>query len=422
MTNLYNYKLYITNFLFLLFPFSLILGSFIVNFNILLLTIFSFLFYFKEIFQFRLNQYDKIILIFFIYIFAVFLINLIEHDLKNILFPKIILIKSFFYIRFLILYFIIRLLINKKIIKINWFITISAFFSFFVCFDIFIQFLYGKNIIGLEPISKRHFSGVFGSELIAGGYIQKFFIFIFFIPIIFNLDKKIKIYLNFLFFAIVCAGIILSGNRMPLFLSIITYFFYLLLDKDLRKKLPVITLSFFIFFLIMFLTNPIFKVNIKSFYNNSKDLIYITLTKDISKEPIELSQKPYVTEFYCGKKIFKLNPIFGGGVKSYRTHFGGCTSHPHNYFLEILTDLGIFGLSILLYLLYKIFKKLFFNINYFYNRNTYIFPFSFVILTEFFPIRSSGSFFTSNNSVVIFLFIAIIVSLLSKNPKLFKNH
>lgn len=417
MNYLYKYKLYITNFIFLLFPFSLILGSSIANINILLLIITFFFFHYKEAFRFNFNQYDKIIITLFIYTLIVFLINFIEHDLKNILLPKIVLIKTFFYLRFLILYLIIRILIDRKIIKIKWFVIACAFFSLFVCFDIFVQYSFGKNILGLEPTSDRHLSGIFGTELIAGGYIQKFFIFIFFVPFFIKLNKKTRNFLDIVIFFIICLGIILSGNRMPLILAFITYFFYLFLKKNLRKKILFIVTFFFIFFSSIFIISPTFKMNMKMFYASSINLLSLAFTKDISKEPIERIRRPYVTEFYCGKEIFKLNPIFGGGIKSYRTNYGGCSTHPHNYYLEVLSDLGIFGLSIILYLVYKLLKKIILNINYFYIRQPYIFPFSFVIFTEFFPIRSSGSFFTSNNSLVIFLFIAIIVSLLPKNSK-----
>lgn len=418
MNYLYKYKWFFTNFLFIFFPFSLILGSFAVNLNIFLLIIIFTLFFFKDLFNFKFNYYDKIILFFFCYTILVFLINYIEYDLKEIIFPKIITIKTFFYLRFLLLYLIIRILINKNILQIKWFIFSCAFFSVLVCFDIFFQYSFGKNIIGLEPVSSRHFSGLFGQELIAGGYIQKLFIFIFFIPIILNLNDKFKFYISILIFLIICFGIILSGNRMPLVLSMIIFFGYLLINKNLRIKIIKTTFLLSIFFFLIFLSNPTFKMNIINFYKDGVNLFITTFTKDISNEPIEFS-RPYVNEFYCGKEIFKLNPIFGGGIKSYRTQIEGCSTHPHNYYLELLSDTGICGLLIILFCIYKILIKIIFNFNFFYKKNIYIFPFLLVILSEFFPIRSSGSFFTTHNSLIFFLFLAIIVSLiLKKNFKI----
>ena len=48
------------------------------------------------------------------------------------------------------------------------------------------QFIFGKDFFGFEPIGRR-LSGPFGDELIAGGYLQRFSIFSFFlIPLFFN--------------------------------------------------------------------------------------------------------------------------------------------------------------------------------------------------------------------------------------------
>ena len=60
-----------------------------------------------------------------------------------------------------------------------------------------------------------------------------------------------------------------------------------------------------------------------------------------------------------------LNKFFGGGVKSFQFNcpkaFPNCSTHPHNYFLEILANLGIVGFllfsSIILALLYVSFFK-----------------------------------------------------------------
>ena len=50
-----------------------------------------------------------------------------------------------------------------------------------MCFDIFIQYFFGKDIFGYEIIYDRKLSGPFGDELIAGGYVQRFSLFAFFI-------------------------------------------------------------------------------------------------------------------------------------------------------------------------------------------------------------------------------------------------
>ena len=63
----------------------------------------------------------------------------------------------------------------------------------------------------------------------------------------------------------------------------------------------------------------------------------------------------YIKDFYSGYKTWELNKYVGDGIRSYRfncskTVIKNCGPHPHNYYFEILADLGLFGLIILLIL------------------------------------------------------------------------
>ena len=88
--------------------------------------------------------------------------------------------------------------------------------------------------------------------------------------------------------------------------------------------------------------------------------------------------------------------------------------HPHNYYLEILTETGVIGFTlviiIFLYIVYLSFiKKYFLNSN--LKNNNLIIPFIFIFLAEIFPLKSTGSFFTTGNSTYLFLLIGIIIGL-----------
>ena len=88
--------------------------------------------------------------------------------------------------------------------------------------------------------------------------------------------------------------------------------------------------------------------------------------------------------------------------------------HPHNYYLEILTDLGLFGFLIFSIMTILVIFKSYRNL--FDFKNKYIFsPFFYVFLMEIFPIKSSGSFFTTNNAVIIFFSLAVVASFCSKD-------
>ena len=76
-------------------------------------------------------------------------------------------------------------------------------------------------------------------------------------------------------------------------------------------------------------------------------------------------------------KFGKANKIFGSGIKSFREKCkkflieqkrGVCSNHPHNYYLEVLTDLGIVGIFFaaaiaLMFLVFLLKNYKFLNIN-----------------------------------------------------------
>ena len=425
MKNIDNYHQTTINVLFLMFPLTLILGNLFTNLNVVIFCLYTLIAYNKNFKKFKINFFDKIILIFFSYIFITLLINFLESYINEEIFSQHIIKKTFFFFRYLVLYLVLRFLINQNILNLNQFSIACAICAVFICLDIFFQFYFGKDLFGIKPSSARHFSGVFGDELIAGGYLQKFALFTLFLPFIINQSFFYKISIQTIFFIIFIFGIILSGNRMPLILFFFSYFIYLLLDKKLKKYILPLLIFFFLFLSLNFSLNQTFKINAITFYKNGANLISTILAKNSSKEQPGIAQKPYVAEFVCARNAFKLNPFFGGGVRSYRTTGlnKGCTTHPHNYYFEIVVDLGLFGLSIILIfiftLMYKILIKKVNRVQ--LNLNTLdskMMPFFLIFITEFFPIRTSGSFFSTGNSTVIFIILAILVSLVSEKKSI----
>ena len=133
-------------------------------------------------------------------------------------------------------------------------------------------------------------------------------------------------------------------------------------------------------------------------------------------------------EFSTFYDTWLLNKFIGGGIKNFRYYCHVrpnvdkdaefiCNMHPHNYYLEILTEIGLLGLLIILSvfiisLYISIFKKYFSHGN--RSDNHHIVPFMFLFLTEIFPIKSTGSFFTTGNATYIFLIMTITIALARK--------
>ena len=92
--------------------------------------------------------------------------------------------------------------------------------------------------------------------------------------------------------------------------------------------------------------------------------------------------------------------------------------HPHNYYLEILTDSGVFGFLILICVFFISLKISFYR-KYFsktsLQNNNVIIPFIFLFFIEIFPIKSTGSFFTTGNATYLFLILGILSGLSQKD-------
>ena len=174
-----------------------------------------------------------------------------------------------------------------------------------------------------------------------------------------------------------------------------------------------------------------------------------TRTKRVDETEISLGQKKffhtvkfkssYLRLALTAIDTWKPNKIFGNGLKSFREDcfklrdnpvFGKnlvnlgeeqipgkknrlCSTHPHNYYFEILTETGIIGLIIasIIALLFIVF--IFKNIKFMkqISIENYILLSAIISLfLETFPLRSTGSLFTTHNTTYIILIGSIILS------------
>ena len=417
------------NFLLCILPISFIAGNLLININILVLIVSAFILFKSKIFQIQYYWFDKLLFLFFILVFYTGFYNDYYFFVEKLAWKGYFstVIKSIFFFRYLILYFILRYLIEKQIIDLKPFFIISALASIFVSFDIFYQFIFGKDIFGFESSgSGRKLSGPFGDELIAGGFIQRFCIFSFFIlPLYFQNMSKYSKFLIPILFIIFFVAIVLSGNRMPMLLFIFSVVLILIFNKQTRKFLMPFVLIFTFLFGLIYNFNKDVRLNFNSFYGQVSKMIVIVKNNDFKNE----GSPEYLKQFETFYETWLMNKYIGGGIKNFRYYCHErpivvkdsrliCNMHPHNYYLEILTETGLLGFLILvssfLLLLYQsLIKKYFLKpINYFDNK---IIPFIFLFLVEIFPLKSTGSFFTTGNTTYLFLIMGILVGLLPKN-------
>ena len=428
-------KINFFNLLLALMPFAFIAGNMIININTILIILFTIILFGKDLLKIKYRLLDKIIILFFGFIIFTALINDVFY-LNKLSWGTIFAttLRSILFLKYLLLFIVLKFLVEKNIINFKIFFLSCSFASLFVCCDIFYQYIFGKDIFGYEiKEGFRKLSGPFGDELIAGGYIQRFSIFaLFTIPLFYeNVSSKILKFLIPFLLIIMFLALILSGNRMSLILFIFLITLIVFFHGQTRKYLLPFILSFSLIFLLVFNLNQKVKSNFGNFYGQVSTITKTLLNQEIDKN----NSSQYLKDFSTSYDTWSMNKYIGGGIKGFRYYCHvrpnkdkdsklGCNMHPHNYYLEILTETGLIGfflaITIFSIILYSTFYKKYFVDSSFLINNKIIIPFIFLFIAEIFPIKSTGSFFTTGNATYIFFIMAILIGLAGKE-KIIEN-
>ena len=422
---LINEKLFlnITFFYFLLLPLSLILGNSGINIFIFsfLLNVFTYSVLINNWKFLNFKNKDIFYLLWGYLIFSSIIIH--ELNFKNIT-------KSFafgFYFLFALSFSYYLKKLDLKKIKIA-----SVFFLLliiFIYFDLLYQFLNPefKDIFGFEVFTIRSYeilgheirvplrlSGPFKNELVPGFYLSTLgFVFIIFF---FNFTnyKNQKIYLNF-FLILNLIFVILSGERSSMIISIIFLILYFFSQKiSLKKRIFNISILFiFLTLIINFIptTHERFK-DLKIWSNKEKTLFKSFLKTD------------WGTHYQTAYRMTLDKPFFGSGIRTFRKNCKnfevneqGCSTHPHNYILEITSETGIIFLILFFIFIYKFLIKYLIKTK---NRDMNLY-FIFVLISYLFPFKPTGSIFSSWYGSFLWILIAFILFSEKFNLKNNKN-
>ena len=235
------------NWLIYLFPLFYILGNFFVNISVILISIIGLILYKWKIFDFKKDN----LLILMSCFFLIIIISTFFESISN---PgNVKLYKSLIFLRYLILLLVIRYALINDHINLKKFLISCLICSTIISLDVILQFITGKNIIGLESTA-LHRSSFFGNEPIAGGFIQKFSVLGFFVTITMFRESYLKTLVSSAFLVVCFFGTFYSGNKMPTFMLIIFIFsilFFLFINLKIYKNKKVM-LSLPLIFIVLF--------------------------------------------------------------------------------------------------------------------------------------------------------------------------
>ena len=318
-----NYLLSILEASFYFLPLSFVIGSLILNINIIFfLTVGSIYFFIKKI-KIKLNYINITLLLYFLILILSSLINFEVIGGVN-------LVKSIFLLRFFLLYIFIETLFYDQKLKLKYFFNICLILVLFLSLDLILQFLNGANIFGYEPWEGR-ITGVFHSEAIAGAYIQKTFIFsiISIISLVYSSIKKKSLFITASFIVIIFASFIAS-NRISFLILFITVLFLIFFYKILRKKLIISLLVLLPIFYHFYQIDNQVNSRYKGFINKISQLKEFTKSNtisknDITKDNINIEKEIKINSLPNHGKIFltaymsfQENIFLGNGMKSFR--------------------------------------------------------------------------------------------------------
>jgi hypothetical protein len=395
------------------FPFLLLISIFLADlFASMSALIVIYLFFFKE--DKKIFTQIKFESFYFLIFYLLILISLIFSISYEISF-----LPSFFYFRYFLFAVGIFYLFKKYTFFKDIFFYSLIFTTLIVFFDSSVQVILGKNILGYKTgIDPTPFITSFlNDEKKLGSYLVR--LLPLFLSLFYFLNiKKFSIYIILVFGFF----IFLTSERTALFLYIIILIFYFLITK--KKIRFLIIFSFFILTIFSFNQKLKYKyvdytLQQLGFIKTEWNLNYLGKKRYFSKEHEDLSLTAFT--------IFKDNYLNGSGIKTFyktcnlykfeekekkinyldylgRNNRITCSTHPHNTYLQILSEVGIFGF---LMIFFVFLKTLYENIKIIFKKNLSNLKISYYlinigIIINLFPLIPSGSFFNNWLSLVIF--------------------
>lgn len=390
----------------LVLPVVFLSGTFFVNFiSVLFSILFLLLTLKKKNFTWFKLSFVKIFFLFWIYLI---LNSFFATDFTASFQASFGLIR-FFLFALAIGFYAFKEIEFNKVIKF-WFIIVIIF-----SLDIYFQFFFTVNIFGFEQHIEGRLSGVLGKELVAGSFLAQIsapiLALIYFAIFFTKLEKLKKLFLIISLIFIFVATLI-TGERMNFIFITSLAIILLLVILFYKNELKKIFSLFLVIFLIFIAT-----------FNISKtvETRYIDFLSVVTNFADSSWGKLYNSAY----RLWEKKPLTGYGFKNFRVNCDIelidinpnsphqlCSTHPHNLYLELLSETGLIGLFLFLLFFLNFFQKIFARIKFKLNdMNTLvIISCSVSIFLILWPIKTSGSFYTSWNGLFLWLLLGIVLN------------
>tara|TARA_B100000780_G_scaffold235819_1_gene176522 strand:+ start:327 stop:1280 length:954 start_codon:yes stop_codon:yes gene_type:complete len=287
--------------------------------------------------------------------------------------------------------------------------------------DGYFQHFFGKNLFGYALYNDYRVSSFFGSELILGSYLARFFPILFALFVLLNQSKKNKLILFFMSTVFILSEglIFISGERLALFFMNLSAIFIILMIKDYR-----------IYRLWTYIVSICLIVVLINFFPNTKERFIDQTINDFTgssvnragEEKFYIFSKPHTDMYISAYRIFLDNKFIGVGPRQFRNTCDqysvstySCETHPHHTYLELLSETGIFAFLIVagLFILICYLSIKHFVLRLIRDKKGIINDFEVCLLSaiiiSLWPFSPSGSFFNNWMSIVYYFPVGLLL-------------
>ncbi|WP_428080085.1 O-antigen ligase family protein [Candidatus Pelagibacter sp.] len=341
------------NFILSLFPALLLTGPFIPD---LLLSLGVLVFLYICFRDNRIDYFEnKFFKVFLTFCLVCFFSSVLSEDIM------LSFESSLFYFRFGVFACLVWYLIdyNKLFLK-YFFYCLCGVFCFLIL-DGYFQFLLGFNVFGQELIGGFHVTSVFDRPKL-GSYLSRLFPLLLALMIVLKVRDKYLAIFGVLLFILIDVLVYLTGERTSfMYMMLSSLFIVLLIDR--LKYIRLITLLLSLTLIVGITTvSPTVK----------KRMIDTTLEQvGVGGDKVVIFSPNHDSHIRTAFNMFLDKPILGHGPKMFRIKcsdpkyaegINPCSTHPHNFYVQLLAETGLIGFSFLFsafcYVLYCAYRQL----------------------------------------------------------------
>ena len=389
----------------ILLPIGMLIGTAVSEIIIISISFIFLIYMFKKKNEIIIDKYFYFLILIWLSLILNYLLS-INQELS--------LLRSFGFFKYIIFIFAMKYLFSKNK-NITFFFLFLIFIVLITTFDIYYENYYKKNILGFISIDEKRIASFLRDELKIGYFLLGFSL----ISIGFYFEKiKNKKSLNLLIIGyfsilIILSAIWLTGEKANSLRALICFFLFLFFIKNNFKLKKIILFTIIILPILIYFFSDRIKDRFDSY---------------LLPEPSNISllgafqKSHHGAHYYTAFKIFLDYPFFGVGNKNFREQCSNakyynksyerinerCSTHPHQIYLELLSEHGLIGTTIILFVIfYSIFKS---YINYKKNNNLIQLCTILFLICNFLPILPNGSFFTSFNASIFWFNYSLMLS------------